>query len=101
MTLLEQSKVAKHSIVIGGHKTSISLEQPFWDSLKAIAKELSGGKIKTMTLSDLVGEIDTNRMHNNLSSACRLFVLEHALAKAKAAEVAPAETLPTGVGVAA
>jgi predicted DNA-binding ribbon-helix-helix protein len=66
-----KSPVVKRSIVLAGHKTSISLEDAFWKGLKEIAK------VKRVTLSDLVGGIDTNREHGNLSSAIRLFVLSH------------------------
>ncbi len=64
-----QSPVVKRSIVIGGHKTSVSLEDAFWQGLKKIASE------RKMTLSDLVSAIDANRRHGNLSSAIRLFIL--------------------------
>jgi len=66
-----KSPVIKRSIVIAGHKTSVSLEDAFWKGLKEIAV----GHDKT--LSDLVAEIDTGRAHGNLSSAIRLFVLDH------------------------
>jgi predicted DNA-binding ribbon-helix-helix protein len=66
-----KSPVVKRSIVIAGHKTSVSLEDAFWRSLKEIA---SG---RTVTLSDLVASIDTDRQHGNLSSAIRLFVLDY------------------------
>ena len=65
-----KSPVVKRSIVIAGHKTSVSLEDAFWKALK----EIAGGR--HMTLSDLVAAIDTSRQHRNLSSAIRLFVLE-------------------------
>ena len=61
----------KRSIVLAGHKTSVSLEDAFWEGLKVIAKS------KRKTMSDLVGGIDTDRKHGNLSSALRLFVLDH------------------------
>jgi len=64
-----KSSVAKRSIVLGGHKTSISLEDAFWNGMKMIAWE------RRMTLSELVGSIDASREHANLSSAIRLFVL--------------------------
>jgi predicted DNA-binding ribbon-helix-helix protein len=70
-----KSPVIKRSIVIAGHKTSVSLEDAFWGALKEIAV----GRNKT--LSDLVAEIDTGRPHGNLSSAIRLFVLDHYRAK--------------------
>jgi predicted DNA-binding ribbon-helix-helix protein len=66
-----KSSVVKRSIVLAGHKTSVSLEDAFWEGLKEIAKA------KRKTLSDLVGSIDTDREHGNLSSALRLFVLSH------------------------
>jgi predicted DNA-binding ribbon-helix-helix protein len=65
-----QSAVLKRSIVIDGHKTSVSLEDAFWNSLKEIGGE------RHMTLSDLVTAIDSERQHDNLSSAIRLFVLD-------------------------
>jgi predicted DNA-binding ribbon-helix-helix protein len=71
-----KSLVIKRSIVIAGHKTSISLEDAFWKALKDIA--LAQGT----TLSDLVATIDSERRHGNLSSAIRLFVLEHFQARA-------------------
>ena len=64
-----KSSVIKRSIIIAGHKTSVSLEDEFWDSLKEIAKE------RSMTLGALVAAIDADRQHTNLSSAIRLFVL--------------------------
>lgn len=66
-----KSPVVKRSIVIAGHKTSVSLEDAFWKGLKDIAGD------REMTLSDLVATIDTERQHGNLSSAIRLFVLDH------------------------
>jgi predicted DNA-binding ribbon-helix-helix protein len=66
-----KSPVVKRSIVIAGHKTSVSLEDAFWRALK----EIAGGR--TLTLSDLVASIDSERQHGNLSSAIRLFVLDH------------------------
>ena len=65
-----KSPVVKRSIVIAGHKTSVSLEDAFWKGLKDIAVG------RDMTLSDLVAAIDTERQHGNLSSAIRLFVLD-------------------------
>ena len=66
-----KSPVVKRSIVLAGHKTSVSLEDAFWEGLKEIAKT------RRKTLSDLVGSIDTDREQGNLSSALRLFVLGH------------------------
>src|SRR5271155_3792077 len=66
-----KSPVVKRSIVIAGHKTSVSLEDAFWTGLKDIAIA------QRTTLSDLVASIDGERRHGNLSSAIRLFVLDH------------------------
>lgn len=66
-----KSPVIKRSIVIAGHKTSVSLEDAFWRGLKDVAVS------RHMTLSDLVGAINSERQHGNLSSAIRLFVLDY------------------------
>jgi len=66
-----KSHVVKRSIVIAGHKTSVSLEDAFWRGLKDIASA------RGMTLSEMVAAIDSGRKHGNLSSAIRLFVLDH------------------------
>ena len=66
-----KSPVVKRSIVIAGHKTSVSLEDAFWKGLKEIAAE------RNVTLSELVASIDSDRQHGNLSSGIRLFVLDH------------------------
>ena len=69
------STVIKRSIVIAGHRTSISLEDTFWKALKDIAKK------RGETLSDIVAAIDDKRqdgnLGGNLSSAIRVFVLDH------------------------
>ena len=65
-----KSQVLKRSIVIDGHKTSVSLEDAFWTGLREIAQA------QHATLSKLVGEIDRTRQQGNLSSAIRLFVLD-------------------------
>jgi predicted DNA-binding ribbon-helix-helix protein len=75
-----KSPVAKRSIVVDGHKTSVSLEDAFWNSLKEIGRE------RHMTLSDLVAAIDSQRQHGNLSSAIRLFVLDFYRAQLSDAE---------------
>jgi predicted DNA-binding ribbon-helix-helix protein len=76
-----KSPVVKRSIVIANHKTSVSLEDAFWQGLKDIAND------RDVTLSDLVAAIDTERMHGNLSSAIRLFVLDHYREKTVAAGI--------------
>jgi predicted DNA-binding ribbon-helix-helix protein len=65
-----KSLIFKRSIMVAGHKTSVSLEDAFWNGLKEIARE------RHMRLSELVAEIDAQRQLGNLSSALRLFVLE-------------------------
>jgi predicted DNA-binding ribbon-helix-helix protein len=65
-----KSPIIKRSIVIAGHKTSVSLEDAFWRGLKEIARA------QRTTLSNMVGEIDKARSQANLSSAIRLFVLD-------------------------
>jgi len=66
-----KSLVVKRSIVIAGHKTSVSLEDAFWKGLKEIASE------RDLTLSEMVAAIDSGRDSSNLSSTIRLFVLDH------------------------
>jgi predicted DNA-binding ribbon-helix-helix protein len=58
----------KHSLVIAGHATSVSLEQEFWDVLKEIADK------RGIALAALIAEVDAAR-EENLSSALRLHVL--------------------------
>ena len=60
-----------HAIHLGGRRaTSVSLGDAFWQGLKEIADR------RQMTVSKLVGFIDSQRQHNNLSSALRLFLLK-------------------------
>ena len=66
-----KSPVVKRSIVVAGPKTSVSLEEAFWNGMKEISSE------RDLTLSELVGEIDGHRQQGNLSSAIRLFVLDY------------------------
>jgi predicted DNA-binding ribbon-helix-helix protein len=65
-----KSSVSKRSIVVAGHKTSVSLEDAFWRALNEIARS------RKMTPSELVTSIDVGRRQGNLSSCLRLFVLE-------------------------
>jgi len=65
-----RSAVVKRSVIVGGHKTSISLEDAFWTSLKEIAVS------RQTNCSVLLSEIDEGRQEPNLSSAIRQFVLE-------------------------
>ena len=65
------STVIKRSIVVAGHKTSVSLEDSFWIGLKEIARD------SHLTLSKLVNKVDTERVNANLSSALRVYVFQH------------------------
>ena len=78
-----KSSVVKRSIRINGHKTSVSIEDAFWTDLKNIAHT------QQTTLSELVAKIDVTR-EGNLSSAIRLFVLDHFLNEDKRMELAKA-----------
>lgn len=84
-----KSPVVKRSIVVAGHKTSVSLEEAFWNGMKEISA------MREITLSELVGEIDSHRKQGNLSSAIRLFVLEYFRSRA-----APAPAVGGGPSVA-
>ena len=64
-----KSLICKRSIKLAGRKTSISVEDDFWNSLHEIAEQ------RHETLSQLVSSIDAQRTHSNLSSAIRLYVL--------------------------
>jgi predicted DNA-binding ribbon-helix-helix protein len=64
------SRVKKRSIVIGSFKTSISLEDIFWTSLRQIARE------RATTVSEIVRMLDASR-DGNLSSTVRVFILDH------------------------
>ena len=65
-----KSSVPKRSVMIAGHKTSVSLEDSFWNGLKEIAQ------FERATLPELLAKIDRERERGNLSSAIRLFVLD-------------------------
>lgn len=67
----KNSSVIKRSVIRNGHKSSISLEDQFWDALREIAEH------EQMAISTLVAHIDHHRTTSNLSSAIRVFVLDH------------------------
>lgn len=69
---MDKHQLQKRSVAIAGHQTSVSLEGAFWDALKLIARD------KGYPLNKLIEEIDENRT-GNLSSAIRVFTLEHFL----------------------
>jgi predicted DNA-binding ribbon-helix-helix protein len=66
-----ESLIQRRTIIIGGHRTSVSLEDAFWSELREIADS------QRATVSKLVAQIDDTRQQSNLSSAIRLYVLEH------------------------
>ena len=77
------SLVRKRSVTIRGHRTSYSLEQPFYDELNAIASA------RAIPLAALIAEIDATRPREaNLSSAIRIYVLEQ-LRQARCGSVTP------------
>lgn len=67
-------RVVKRSLSIAGHRTSVSLEEIFWNDLRAIAET------RAQSVAALVAEIDASRGEANLSSALRVFVLQQAKA---------------------
>ena len=77
---MQKSLNTKRSVRIGRHKTSVSLEDAFWKDIQEIAAN------RNVRLPDLLAAIDTGRHYGGLSSAIRLFVLEHyrALAERRA-----------------
>ena len=64
------AKDLKRSLTIAGHRTSLSLEQEFWDELKKFAAS------ERKTVATLVSEIDAARGERNLSSAIRVWILQ-------------------------
>ena len=61
----------KRSLTIAGHRTSLSLEDDFWEALKQI------GKVQERSIAQLIEEIDSKRGDRSLSGAVRSAVLEH------------------------
>lgn len=71
--------LSKHSLVVAGHRTSISLERAFWEALQKIARE------RQMSIAALVASVDADRGDANLSSALRVFVLKEMARRGEAA----------------
>ncbi|WP_298358528.1 ribbon-helix-helix domain-containing protein [Rhodoblastus sp.] len=69
-------QIRKHSLVIAGHNTSVSLESAFWDALREWAQE------RGTSVAALVAEVDATRGEANLSSALRVRLLDHYRGKA-------------------
>ena len=70
MSARDLSGIVKRSVAIAGHRTSVSLEAPFWDALAQIAQE------RGLSLQACIAEIDHQRVDHNLSSAIRVHILE-------------------------
>jgi predicted DNA-binding ribbon-helix-helix protein len=68
---VRDGKLRKRSLVIAGHRTSISLEDDFWDALREMARE------QRLSLPALVADVDSARGAANLSSALRVAILRH------------------------
>ena len=79
-----KSPILKRSIVISGHKTSVSLEEPFWLCLREIAVG------QQATVSRVVADIEASSLGGNLSSAIRIFVLNKVREPATVAPTVPA-----------
>jgi predicted DNA-binding ribbon-helix-helix protein len=71
------SRPVKRSFKIDGHRTSISLEEPFWQALKDVAEQ------ERQPLSRLLSRIDATRGSSGLSSAVRVWLLAHYRASAR------------------
>ena len=66
----------KHSVELSGHRTSVAIEDEFWEELKEIATQ------KGISLRQLLIQIDNTHTHN-LASSIRLFVLKHYISQNK------------------
>jgi predicted DNA-binding ribbon-helix-helix protein len=87
---MRKSAIAKRSIVVGGRKTSVSLENAFWLGLKEIAAT------RNSTLSEVVTEVGLQRQYLNLSSQLRLLVLDHYRSRASGPTAAIVASRPPG-----
>lgn len=69
---MSNARPKKRSLTLRGHRTSVSLEDPFWQALRDIAQE------KSTSINALAAEIDASRdLEAGLASAIRLYVLDH------------------------
>ena len=71
--------ICKRSVILGGRKTSVSIENEFWDGLREIAVS------QRLSIAELVTQIARNRDNINLSSSIRLYVFNHFRARAQVA----------------
>lgn len=76
MTARDGSGILKRSVAIAGHRTSVSLEAPFWEALATLARE------RGLSVQACIAEIDGRRGASNLSSAIRVDILAAVMAKA-------------------
>lgn len=76
----DQRRPVKRSLTLRGHRTSVSLEDIFWDEFRAIANE------DQKTINGLAAEIDEGRGDIGLASALRVYVLKRALARNQSLE---------------
>src|SRR5262245_25798608 len=83
-----KSLIVKRSVIVAGHKTSVSLEDAFWKALKEIAN------FRGTSLSKLVSSIDADRKAGNLSCAIRLVVLDFYRSRLHRAPTAPLALMP-------
>ena len=67
----DPTEIKKRSVVIAGHRTSVSLENIFWDSLRDLAQQ------RDISTNQIVEQIDAERGAANLSSAIRCHVMAH------------------------
>ncbi|MCK9918975.1 ribbon-helix-helix domain-containing protein [Microbacteriaceae bacterium K1510] len=80
-----KTAIIKRSIVLDGHKTSVSLEDEFWEGLREIAER------NRANVSSLVRQIDHERKAGNLSSAIRVYVFNHFRGRTKSEQPAAVE----------
>ena len=83
-----KSTISKRSVDIAGHKTSVSLEDVFWNALKDIAHG------RGETVPHLIASIDATRRSGNLSSAVRIFVLRHHMDQSAQRELFQQRVIP-------
>jgi predicted DNA-binding ribbon-helix-helix protein len=76
---VSEARIVKRSVLVAGHATSVSVEEPFWLGLKEMAVA------RGVSLNALIASIDNDRRTGNLSSAIRLAVLDHYRAQAQGA----------------
>lgn len=80
-----KTAIIKRSIVLHGHKTSVSLENEFWEGLREIAER------NRTNVSNLVRQIDEARKNGNLSSAIRVYVFSQFRSRAEGQQPAVLE----------